>query len=581
LERKLSEYVSLSKTIDITKSGKKIKVGILSSFTVNGLSETLTVKCLESDIGCQSFVAGYNQYNQELLDPKSKLYSFSPDITFLIIDIRTLLNEIFYHPYSISSSDRQKLVQEKINELQNLILQFKKNCNSKLIIFNFSLPTYSPNGLIETKSEFGFHDMINEINQELSKIVRNESSVYVYDFNQFTSKFGEKNVFDYRQFFIGDIRIAFDYIPYLSNELMGYVKPILGLNKKCIVLDLDNTLWGGIVGEDEFDGIELGQTSNGKAFIEFQKHLLSLWQQGIILAINSKNNFEDAIKVIREHPDMILKEEHLASLQINWNDKVQNLKTISEELNIGLNSIVYFDDDPVNQERIKQELPEVLTVELPDDPSQYTDILMSLNDFNVLQKTDEDLKRGKMYSQQRQRVELEQSTKNIDDFLKQLDIKVKIKKANKFTIPRISQLTLKTNQFNLTTKRYQEEDILKFSNDNKMIVGCAQIEDKFGDSGITNAFVIEKNDKEWKIDTFLLSCRIIGRGIENAIISYILQEAKDHGVEKVRANFIPTKKNKPAETFLSDYGFKKENENWVYDLNNSVKSPNHLVLEVE
>jgi FkbH-like protein len=443
------------------------------------------------------------------------------------------------------------------------------------------LPSYSPSGLIETKSEFGFHDMISEINQELSKIAKDESSVYVYNFNQFVSKFGEKNIFDYRQFFIGDIKIAFDYIPYLANDLMGYVKPMLGLNKKCIVLDLDNTLWGGIVGEDEFDGIELGQSSNGKAFVEFQKHLLSLWQQGIILAINSKNNFEDAIKVIREHPDMVLKEEHFASLQINWNDKAQNLKVISEELNIGLGSIVYFDDDPVNQERIKQEIPEVLTVKLPEDPSQYTDILMSLNDFNVLQKTDEDLKRGKMYSQQRQRTELEQSTKSIDDFLKQLNIKVKIKKADKFTIPRISQLTLKTNQFNLTTKRYQEEDILKFSSDNNMIVGCAQIEDKFGDSGITNAFIIEKNDKEWKIDTFLLSCRIIGRGIEDAIISYILKEAKNQGVEKIRADFIPTKKNSPAEAFLPNCGFKKENEYWVYDLNNPIKSPNHLLLEVE
>jgi len=428
LERKLSEYISISQTIDVTKSSKKIKVGILSSFTVNGLGETLTVKCSESDIGCQSYVAGYNQYNQEILDPKSKLYSFSPDITFLIIDIRTLFNEIFHHPYSISSSERKKIVKEKISELRNLILQFKKNCSSKLIISNFSLPSYSPSGLIETKSEFGFHDMISEINQELSKIAKDESSVYVYNFNQFVSKFGEKNIFDYRQFFIGDIKIAFDYIPYLANDLMGYVKPMLGLNKKCIVLDLDNTLWGGIVGEDEFDGIELGQTSNGKAFVEFQKYLLSLWQQGIILAINSKNNFEDAIKVIREHPDMVLKEEHFASLQINWNDKAQNLKAISEELNIGLGSIVYFDDDPVNQERIKQEIPEVLTVKLPEDPSQYTDILMSLNDFNVLQKTDEDLKRGKMYSQQRQRSELEQSTKSIDDFLKQLNIKVKIKK---------------------------------------------------------------------------------------------------------------------------------------------------------
>jgi len=581
LERKLSEYISLSQTIDITKSSKKIKIGLLSSFTINGLSETLTVKCSELAIECKSYVAGYNQYNQEILDPKSKLYSFSPDITFLIIDIRTLLNEIFYHPYSISSSERKKIVKEKITELENLILQFKKNSNSKLIIFNFSLPSYSPNGLIETKSEFGFHDMINEINQELSKIVKNESSVYVYNFRQFTSKFGERNIFDYRQFFIGDIRISFDYIPYLANDLMGYVKPMLGLNKKCIVLDLDNTLWGGIIGEDGFDGIELGQTSNGKAFVEFQKELLSLWDRGIILAINSKNNFDDAIKIIQEHPDMILREKHFASIQINWNDKAQNLKQVADEINIGLNSIVFFDDDKLNRERIKQEFPEVLTVELPDDPSQFSAVLKELNDFNVLQQTDEDTKRGQMYAQQRERNRFEKSVSNLDDFLKQLDIKVKIKKSNEFLIPRISQLTLKTNQFNLTTKRYQEEEIRNLSNDSKFIVGCAQVLDKFGDNGITGAYIINKNEKFWMIDTFLLSCRIIGRGVENAILSEILKDAKKNGIEEIKAEFIPTEKNKPAENFLSDYGFKKQENFWVYNLNNNIKSPNHLTVEIE
>ena len=192
-------------------------------------------------------------------------------------------------------------------------------------------------------------------------------------------------------------------------DLMSYIKPISGTNRKCIVLDLDNTLWGGVVGEDGFDGIELGHTSNGKAFVDFQKHLLSLWHQGIILCINSKNNYDDAIKVIKEHPNMILREKHFASMQINWNDKAQNLKQIAEDINIGLNSIVFFDDDKINRERIKQEFPEVLTIEVPDDPSQFSLILKNLNDFNVLQRTDEDIQRGQMYAQQRERKELEKS----------------------------------------------------------------------------------------------------------------------------------------------------------------------------
>ena len=573
--------MTLSKNLDDLKFDKKLKVAILPSFTLNGLDETFHVKCSEIGIRYQSYVADYNQYNQEILNPESDFYNFSPDITFLILDIRSLLGDYFYFPYSISSAERKLLVKEKINELENLILQFKNNSSSTLVITNFNIPSYSPNGIIETKSEFGFHEMIHEINESLRNIVKNQNSIYVYDFNQFVSKYGEKNIFDYRQFHLGSIQIAFNYIPYFAYELMSYVKTMLGVSRKCIVLDLDNTLWGGIVGEDGFDGIELDQTSNGKAFVEFQKQLLSLWQQGIILAINSKNNFDDAMKVIREHPDMILREKHFASIQINWDDKAQNIKQIAEEINIGLNSIVFFDDDKLNQERIKQEFPEVLTVDMPNDPSQYSSILTNLNDFNALQRTEEDTKRGVMYAQQRQRKQFENTVSNLDQFLKQMDIKVKIKQSNGFLIPRISQLTLKTNQFNLTTRRYQEEEIRKFSKDENFEVGCAQVLDKFGDNGITGAYIVKKNETNWILDTFLLSCRVMGRGVEDAMLSHILKDAKNNGIEEFKAEFIPTLKNKPAENFLSDFGFRKHDNFWVYDLKNDIKSPNHLMVEIE
>ena len=564
MEKSLSEYISLSKNIDDLKFDKKLKVAILSSFTLNGLSEILHVKSSELGIRYQSYLGGYNQYNQELLDSQSEYYKFSPDVTFLILDIRNFLGENFHFPYNISDNERKLLVNEKINQIENIIKCFEKNLNSKLIITNFNIPSYSPNGITETKSDFGFHEMIEELNSSLRNISKTHSSVYVYDFNHFVSKYGEKNIFDYRQFHVGDIQIALNFIPYFAYELMSYIKPITGTNKKCIVLDLDNTLWGGIIGEDGFDGIELGHSSNGKAFVDFQKELLSLWNHGIILAINSKNNFDDAMKVINEHPNMILRKKNFASIQINWDDKAQNLKQIAEEINIGLNSIAFFDDDKINRERIKQEFPEVLTIEVPDDPSQFSLILKNLNDFNVLQRTDEDIKRGQMYAQQRERKELEKSISNLDDFLEQLDIKLKMKSSNEFLIPRISQLTLKTNQFNLTTRRYQEEEIRNFTNDHKFIVGCAQVLDKFGDNGITGVYIINKQDKIWSIDTFLLSCRIMGRGVENGILSQILIDAKHNGVEEIRANFIPTQKNKPAENFLPDFGFQKEGDNWIY-----------------
>ena len=581
MEKTLSEYLSLSKKIDDGKYEKKIKISVLSSFTLNGLEETLRVMCSEFGVRCHSYVSGYNQYNQELLNPQSNFYNFSPEITFLILDIRNFLGEYFYFPYDLSDEERKQFTKEKVEELKQLISTFEENSKSKLVISNFNVPSYSPNGIIESKSEYGFHEMIYEINNSLREICKKKNSVYVYDFNSFISKHGEKNVFDYRQFLMGDIQVIYNFIPVLAYDLMSFIKPILGKNRKCIVLDLDNTLWGGVVGEDGFDGIELGHTPKGKAFVEFQKELLSLWNQGIILAINSKNNFDDAINVIREHPDMILKEKHFASLQINWNDKAHNMQEISNEINIGLDSIVFFDDDKLNQERIKQEFPQILTIDLPDEPSDYISILKGLNDFHVLHRTVEDTKRGQMYAQQRERKNLEQSISNLDDFLKQLKIKVKIKKSNKFLIPRISQLTLKTNQFNLTTKRYQEEDIRSLLENENFEVGCAQVSDKFGDNGITGVYIVEKNNDYWLIDTFLLSCRIMGRGIETAILTEIMNVAKINGMNEIRANFVPTPKNKPSENFLSNFGFKKRDDYWFYDLNNNIKPTNHLEVEIE
>ena len=285
MEKTLSEYISISKNIDNLKLEKKLKISVMSSFTLNGLNETLQVMCSELGVRCQSYVSGYNQYNQELLNPESNFYDFSPDVTFLILDIRNFLGDIFHSPYILSDEQRKTLVEEKKEELKKIINVFEENSNSKLIISNFNIPFYSPNGIIETKSEFGFHEMINEINKSLQEMCKKKNSIYVYNFNNFISKHGEKNVFDYRQFHLGDIQIIYNLIPVLANDLMSYIKPILGKNRKCIVLDLDNTLWGGVVGEDGYDGIDLGHTPRGKAFVEFQKELLSLWNQGIILAI--------------------------------------------------------------------------------------------------------------------------------------------------------------------------------------------------------------------------------------------------------------------------------------------------------
>lgn len=580
VEPNLSYFIAKARSIDGRSFQKKIKVAILSSFTINGLEEALRVKCAESDITCATYLCGYGQYNQDILDQSSKLYEFSPDITFMIIDTRSVLSTLFYTPYTIPANDRRTYIDKRVADFVNLVKTFKNRTGSKLVLTNCSIPTYSPYGICEVRTEYGLKEMVYDFNARLSDAFRSDPQVFLFDFNSFVAKYGEINVLDYRQFLVGDIKVSLSYIPHLAEELMGYVKANLGVNRKCIVLDLDNTLWGGIIGEEGFDRIDLSLKPPGMAFMEFQRVLLALYQRGVILAINSRNNEDEALRAIRDHPFMVLREEHFATMKINWSDKISNMKEIAQELNIGLDSIVYFDDDPINRELMSKAIPQIKTIDLPDDPSLYASTLMQINDFNTLVMTNEDRNRGEMYREEHKRTELKRSSSNLEDFLKQLEIRVTMKKANNFTIPRIAQLTLKTNQFNLTTRRYQEEDVETLAQDHTKLIGCAQTQDKFGDNGITGVYIVNKNhvDKEWFIDTFLLSCRVMGRGIEDAMMGYILSKAKEEGVIKVKAEFIPTKKNKPCEQLLPNFGFKKEGEQWVYTYNVPIKQTNHVEL---
>jgi FkbH-like protein len=580
-ENSLSDYIN--KSNEITKMfDKKIRIALLSSFTINGLSDVLKVKSNERNISCVVYEAPYNQYSQEILNKKSDLYKFLPDLTFLILDTRNIFGEIFRSPYSISHLERAKIVENKINEIEKLLDKYIENSNSKIVVTKLNIPSFSPNGIFESKTEYGFYDMIEDFNKQLTKNYLDSENIFVYDFDKFITKNGEDNVFNYSQFFFGDLKISMNFLPSLGQDLMKYVIGYLGITKKCIVLDLDNTLWGGIVGEDGFNGIKLGPEAPGNAFMEFQRVLLSLHQRGIILAINSKNNFEDAIKVIKEHPYMILKEEHFAAMRINWNDKVSNMKEIIKEINIGSDSLVFIDDDPVNREFVKSIFPEILVVNLLNDPSSYVREIENIIDFSVLKITDEDRNRGKMYLKQKKIIELEKTSTNLQTFLSQLDLKIIIKNVNEFTLPRVSQLILKTNQFNLTTKRYQETDIKKMIQDSNFIVTCVQVQDKFGDNGITGVFIIKKEKKkEWRIDTFLMSCRIMGRDIEKGIMAHIINKAKENNIEKINAEFIPTQKNKPVQNFLADHKFKKNGQFWTYVVKSEIKIPEYLSVEAK
>src|SRR3989344_4209043 len=459
------EYDLIKKNIETEDMDqfKKIKIVVLSSSTIKGLKEILFVKCYKLGIIPEILIGGYNQYNQEIIDDNSYLYKFKPDLIIIFIDTASLLGQLFFDYYQLSEKEKDDLFESNIKHIKLLVNKISQNLNCKIVLHNFELPIHSPLGIIDNKQRLGFIEFIKNINYEITRYFKENSQILIFDYDLFCSKHGKENILDYKMYYLGDIKINFKYLPKLCEEYISYIKPLLSLTKKCIVLDLDNTVWGGVIGEDGLEGIKLGPTPEGRPYIEFQKHILSLFNRGIILAVNSKNNPEDALSVFRNPPHMILKENHFATIKINWNDKISNMKAIAKEINIGLDSIVFFDDDKLNREMIKTALPEVMVVDMPEDPSLYSKTLTGLNEFNSFNFSEEDRKKGQMYADQRKRQNFKETTKDITEYLKALNMVVTLEKANSFNIPRIAQLTQKTNQYTMTARRYFEEDIKRFS----------------------------------------------------------------------------------------------------------------------
>ena len=583
-----SDYIRVSREVnealrDSKSDGKKsVKISILSSFTIKGLKEVLSVKCFELGLIPDIYIGDYSQYTQEILDKNSEFNKFNSDLVILFIDTRALLGEYYFNPYGLNEQSRRDLLNEKEDDIYFLVKSIRESMDSKIVLHNFEVPLYSPLGILEGKQNFGFIESIETLNINIREEYKKDNQVFVFDYNGFCSKLGVDNIIDYKMYYMGDIKLDFKVVPFLCNEYISYVKPICSINKKCVVLDLDNTLWGGVVGEDGVEGIKVGPTPEGRSFLEFQKYLLSLFNRGIILAINSKNNLDDAMKAINEHPDMILREKHFASIKINWNDKATNIREIADEINIGLDSLVFVDDDKLNREVVSLEHPEVAVVKLPEDTSLYLKTISELNDFNTLSITTEDKMKGKMYSEQRKRNEHKGKHTDINDYLRKMEMEVSINEADSFSIPRISQLSLKTNQFNLTTKRYSEQDIEKIVKEGGEVYAI-KVKDKFGDNGIAGVLILKELDGKMIVDTFLLSCRVIGRRIEESVIAFAISVSKKRKLSKLVGEFISTKKNTPAKDFYKKFGFilerkVEDTEVWSYNTGKRFKAPEFIKI---
>jgi FkbH-like protein len=514
---------------------------VLRSFTVEPLLPIFKASAYARGIALDLHVGEFNAYAQEILDPGSDLYRFHPDAVVLGVQTRDIGD-----PASA------------LSRFAGWITAFRRHSQAALIVHNLEVVAPS-SGILDAQQENGESESIRAINRGLAALAREHRGVYLLDYDALVARHGRDTWGDERKWLTVRLPIASANLPHLAAEWMRFLHPLTGKLAKCIAVDLDNTLWGGVIGEDGMTGIKLSQEFPGAAFQAVQRALQDLSRRGILLAIASKNNPADAMEALSSHAGMILKPRDFAATRINWNDKAQSLRELAVELNIGLDSIAFVDDNPVERQGIRERAPEAIVVELPEDPMRFAQALRDCPWFERLTLSDEDRKRGEYYAFQRERAKLEAAVGSKEDFYRSLDQVAEIALVTPATLARIAQLTQKTNQFNLTTRRYTEQQIQEMSACPGWRVWSLKVTDRYADNGLVAVAISHSADSVCEIDTFLMSCRVIGRTVETALLARIAEDARASGAKHLQGWFLPTKKNAPAQDFYRDHGFNESN----------------------
>lgn len=555
-----------------------LKVAILRSFTVEPLVPLLRAGGAVGGFDVQVHVGEFNAYAQEILDPGSSLYAFQPGLVFLAVQTQDIVPELWRDVADLAPADLDRLVDRVVKEFSTWLQTLRSRTKATLVVHNLEVPPWPSQGVLDSQIEGSQVSAIRRINARLMELARQSVGVHVLDWDGLLARHGRLEWHDARRWLTVRMPIKADKLTFVAEEWLRYVFPASGRVSKCLVCDLDNTLWGGIIGEDGMEGIRLGVEYPGAAYVALQRAILDLYRRGIILAICSKNNLADAMQVLEGHPHMLLKPSHFAAMRIDWNDKVENLRQIAEELNIGVDSLAIVDDNPVECQNVRQRLPEVRVLCLTGDPMGYAELLRRQPYFERLALSEEDRQRGEMYATQRLRTELEKSSARVEDFYHSLEMKAEFAWLAPATLARAAQLTQKTNQFNMTTRRYSEQELTALSADHAHRVMTIRVTDRFGDNGIVGVLIVGTSGQMWTVDTFLLSCRVIGRTVETAILATLVEQARAVGARSLCGEFIPTKKNAPAAEVYKQHGFQRTGEQggaarWELDLSQQTIEP--------
>ena len=514
-----------------------------------------------------------------MLDPTSDLYAHGAKYTVVFQSTHKLLEQYSLMP----SSDWSTLADKRLN----LIRSICENVEGKIIYFNYPEIEDTVFGSYANKVTGSFTYQLRKLNFELMNLAQEYPNLFICDIAGIQNKLGRDFMFDSTVYVSTEMILSIDALPYVASRTLDIISSIEGKFKKCLILDLDNTVWGGVVGDDGWENIQVGHGLGiGKAFSEFQQWVKKLKNRGIIVCVCSKNDEDKAKEPFEKNPEMVLKLDDISVFVANWENKADNIRTIQSILNIGFDSMVFLDDNPFERNMVRENVPGVTVPELPDDPGEYLEFLYIHNLFETASYSSADKDRTKQYQVEAQRVSSAKKFTNEADFLKSLEMVSEVSGFTSFNTPRVAQLSQRSNQFNLRTVRYTEEQITAIENDPKQKGFAFTLEDKFGDNGLI-AVVILKELETLKpsatlkphevlfVDTWFMSCRVLKRGMENFTLNSIVAWAKENGYKKIIGEYLPTQKNGMVAEHYTNLGFTKlegtETTCWELDLENYPK----------
>jgi len=529
-----------------------LKVAFLSSFSIELVHDAFYMQSFIDGYELEIYQSGFAQFAQEIIDENSGLYTSKPDFVVLALEGRDVVPDLYD---DFTSGSPTETANRFVDDLRIWLDIFRSRSTATLLMSDFARPSFNSMGTVDAQILEGQIKKLEVINGSIRAVVGATSGAYMLDYSGLVNRFGANHWYDVRMDLYAHAPIAGPMLPHLAGEYFKLIRAVRGNGKKCVVLDMDNTLWGGILGEDGVDGINLGASYPGNAFSRFQKALKGLSRRGIMLAAASKNNPQDVDEVFAKQNHMVLEKDDFVAMEVHWNPKSESIKSIASDLNIGLGQIVFVDDSGFECEEVRAALPEVTVIHLNGRPETYIDQVVNSGLFDGVSVTAEDANRADLYRTRAEGEKLRRSTANLEDFYRDLELTVTVKPVDESSFARVAQLTQKTNQFNATTRRYSEAEIRSFAADPEWICLAIEVADRFGDHGLVAVALAEFDSDVLRIDTFLMSCRVIGRTVETAILGAIFIEGKELGARSIIGEIIETKKNPPVRDFYERHGF--------------------------